>query len=126
MKDEMKEQILNQLDPIKVGEAFTSFVVSQTPNDDLMGYMESFRQKFRPFILKKLKEKSPPVVDGDEIVKRQKGMEIVGELYSLHQGMEIVRELEQTSTRVMLDLEQMIEKMKLQKNDWLAIFNEIV
>jgi|ETNmetMinimDraft_20_1059909.scaffolds.fasta_scaffold231486_2 hypothetical protein len=113
MKDEMKEQILNQLDPIKVGEAFTSFVVSQTPNDDLMGYMESFRQKFRPFILKKLKEKSLPVVDGDEIVKQ-------------HKGNEIKRELEQASTRVMLDLEQMIEKMKLQKNDWLEIFSEIV
>ena len=124
MNDEMKEQILNQLDPIKVGEAFTSFVVSQTPNDDLMGYMESFRQKFRPFILKKLKEKSPPVVDGDEIVKRQ--ICIDGVDYQPRQGMEIVRELEQTSTRVMLDLEQMIEKMKLQKNDWLAIFNEIV
>ena len=109
----MKEQILNQLDPIKVGEAFTSFVVSQTPNDDLMGYMESFRQKFRPFILKKLKEKSLPVVDGDEIVKQ-------------HKGNEIKRELEQASTRVMLDLEQMIEKMKLQKNDWLEIFSEIV
>jgi hypothetical protein len=113
MNDEMKEQILNQLDPIKVGEAFTSFVVSQTPNDDLMGYMESFRQKFRPFILKKLKEKSLPVVDGDEIVKQ-------------HKGNEIKRELEQASTRVMLDLEQMIEKMKLQKNDWLEIFSEIV
>ena len=113
MNDEMKEQILNQLDPIKVGEAFTSFVVSQTPNDDLMGYMESFRQKFRPFILKKLKEKSPPVVDGDEIVKQ-------------HKGNEIKRELEQASTRVMMDLEQMIEKMKLQKNDWLEIFSEIV
>ena len=113
MKDEMKEQILNQLDPIKVGEAFTSFVVSQTPNDDLMGYMESFRQKFRPFILKKLKEKSLPVVDGDEIVKQ-------------HKGNEIKRELEQASTRVMLDLEQMIKKMKLQKNDWLEIFSEIV
>ena len=120
----MKEQILNQLDPIKVGEAFTSFVVSQTPNDDLMGYMESFRQKFRPFILKKLKEKSPPVVDGDEIVKRQ--ICIDGVDYQPRQGMEIVRELEQTSTRVMLDLEQMIEKMKLQKNDWLEIFSEIV
>ena len=113
MNDEMKEQILNQLDPIKVGEAFTSFVVSQTPNDDLMGYMESFRQKFRPFILKKLKEKSPPVVDGDEIVKQ-------------HKGNEIKRELEQTSTRIMMDLEQMIDKMKLQKNDWLEIFSEIV
>ena len=113
MNDEMKEQILNQLDPIKVGEAFTSFVVSQTPNDDLMGYMESFRQKFRPFILKKLKEKSLPVVDGDEIVKQ-------------HKGNEIKRELEQASTRVMMDLEQMIEKMKLQKNDWLEIFSEIV
>ena len=124
MNDEMKEQILNQLDPIKVGEAFTSFVVSQTPNDDLMGYMESFRQKFRPFILKKLKEKSPPVVDGDEIVKRQ--ICIDGVDYRPRQGMEIVRELEQTSTRVMLDLEQMIEKMKLQKNDWLEIFSEIV
>ena len=113
MNDEMKEQILNQLDPIKVGEAFTSFVVSQTPNDDLMSYMESFRQKFRPFILKKLKEKSPQFVDGDEIVKQ-------------HKGNEIKRELEQASTRVMLDLEQMIEKMKLQKNDWLEIFSEIV
>jgi hypothetical protein len=78
-----------------------------------MGYMESFRQKFRPFILKKLKEKSLPVVDGDEIVKQ-------------HKGNEIKRELEQASTRVMLDLEQMIEKMKLQKNDWLEIFSEIV
>ena len=113
MNDEMKEQILNQLDPIKVGEAFTSFVVSQTPNDDLMSYMESFRQKFRPFILKKLKEKSLPVVDGDEIVKQ-------------HKANEIKRELEQASTRVMLDLEQMIKKMKLQKNDWLEIFSEIV
>ena len=113
MKDEMKEHILNELDPAKVGQAFTNYVVSQISTDELVGYMEGFRERFRPFILKKLKEKSSPVLDGDEIVKQ-------------HKGNEIKRELEQASTRVMLDLEQMIEKMKLQKNDWLAIFNEIV
>ena len=113
MKDEMKEHILNELDPAKVGQAFTNYVVSQISTDEMVGFMEGFRERFRPFILKKLKEKSPPVLDGDEIVKQ-------------HKGNEIKRELEQASTRVMLDLEQMIEKMKLQKNDWLEIFSEIV
>ena len=113
MKDEMKEQILNELDPVKVGQSFSNYVVSQISTDELVGYMEGFRERFRPFILKKLKEKSSPVLDGDEIVKQ-------------HKGNEIKRELEQASTRVMMDLEQMIEKMKLQKNDWLEIFSEIV
>jgi hypothetical protein len=113
MKDEMKEHILNELDPAKVGQAFTNYVVSQISTDEMVGFMEGFRERFRPFILKKLKEKSSPVLDGDEIVKQ-------------HKGNEIKRELEQASTRVMMDLEQMIEKMKLQKNDWLEIFSEIV
>ena len=113
MKDEMKEHILNELDPVKVGQAFTNYVVSQIPSDEMVGYMEGFRDRFRPLILKKLKEKSPPVLDGDEIVQQ-------------HKGNEIKRELEQTSTRIMMDLEQMIDKMKLQKNDWLEIFSEIV
>ena len=113
MKDEMKEHILNELDPAKVGQAFTNYVVSQISTDEMVGFMEGFRERFRPFILKKFKEKSPPVLDGDEIVKQ-------------HKGNEIKRELEQASTRVMLDLEQMIKKMKLQKNDWLEIFSEIV
>jgi len=113
MKDEMKEHILNELDPAKVGQAFTNYVVSQISTDEMVGFMEGFRERFRPFILKKLKEKSSPVLDGDEIVKQ-------------HKGNEIKRELEQASTRVMLDLEQMIKKMKLQKNDWLEIFSEIV
>jgi hypothetical protein len=113
MKDEMKEHILNELDPAKVGQAFTNYVVSQISTDEMVGFMEGFRERFRPFILKKLKEKSSPVLDGDEIVKQ-------------HKGNEIKRELEQASTRVMMDLEQMIDKMKLQKNDWLEIFSEIV
>ena len=113
MKDEMKEHILNELDPAKVGQAFTNYVVSQISTDEMVGFMEGFRERFRPFILKKLKEKSSPVLDGDEIVKQ-------------HKGNEIKRELEQASTRVMLYLEQMIKKMKLQKNDWLEIFDKII
>ena len=111
--NEMKEHILNEIDPIKVGQSFTNYVVSQISTDEMVGFMEGFRERFRPFILKKLKEKSSPVLDGDEIVKQ-------------HKGNEIKRELEQTSTRIMMDLEQMIDKMKLQKNDWLEIFSEIV
>ena len=111
--NEMKEHILNELDPAKVGQAFTNYVVSQISTDEMVGFMEGFRERFRPFILKKLKEKSSPVLDGDEIVKQ-------------HKANEIKRELEQASTRVMMDLEQMIDKMKLQKNDWLEIFSEIV
>ena len=50
MNREMKEDIINQIDPTKVGQSFAYYVLGKLPIETLYGFMEEYREHFEDFI----------------------------------------------------------------------------
>ena len=111
MNREMKEDIMNQIDPTKVSKSFAFYVLGKLPIDTLYGFMEEYREHFEDFIRNNLVD-DQPIHTGDELVNDKNNTDIE-------------REIDQVSKRSMIDLEKWMVDMKITKEDWWEIFSEV-
>ena len=111
MDDIMREQILNEIQPEKVGQSFAYFVLSKIDLDDLYGYMNEYRNHFSDMIKNKLIDKYPTDTDDENMNNFNKD--------------NIKREVDTTASRSMLDLEKWMVNLNLTKDDWSEVFSEI-
>ena len=111
MDRKLKENILNQIEPSKVGESFVYFVLGKIDLEDLYGYMDEYREHFEDFIRNNLVD-DHTIHTGDELVNDKNKTDIE-------------REIDQASKRSMIDLEKWMVDMKMTKDDWWEIFSEV-
>jgi|TARA_B100001971_G_C17652513_1_gene268736 hypothetical protein len=112
MNKEVKEGILNEIDPTKVSKSFCMYVVSQLPEETLIGLLDDYREKFKEMVLNKIKSDIPVNSYDDEIVNQHKENEITKELYH-------------TCDTNMNQLQMWLDQMKLNQKDWKEIFEAI-
>ena len=112
MNRKLKENILNQIEQSKVGESFAYFVLGKIDLEDLYGYMDEYREHFQDYIKHNvLKDKYPTNTNDDDMNDKNK--------------IEIQREIETIGNRSMIDLEQWMVNLKMTKDDWSEILDEV-
>jgi len=104
-RDEMKEGIFNEIDSEKVGISFALFCLSKLSDELLHDRLIEFREVFKRVVMDKAKQDLPVNKNDDDITNQ-------------HKDIEVNREVEKTTDRNLLDLQMMIDKMRLNKKDW--------
>lgn len=107
------EDIINNVDPEKVTLSFGLFVLSKQNDEDLIGYLHEFRDLYRGVILNKEINKIPQISKSDDVVKK-------------HKMQQIEKDVDNTTDRDMIDLENRMKQMKLDKDSWYKIFRKMV
>ena len=85
MDRKLKEEILNEIDPTKVGQSFAYYVLGKLSHDTLYGFMEEYREHFEDFIRKNLVD-DHPIHTGDELVNDKNKTDIVKNVNELLVG----------------------------------------
>ena len=101
----IKEGLYKEVDSEKVSKSFSYFVLSQLSDEELESHLMKFRDVFRNLLLVKSRQDIPVNSKDDEIVNQ-------------HKNNEINKEVEQSAERGVRDLQMMIDKLRLNKNDW--------
>ena len=114
MNRQLKESIVNEIDPTKVSKSFCMYVVGKLPHEEIVGYLESYRSHFIEYIRKKMEKEEVPDEVKDDIVTLK------------HKEKEIARDLEQQSETQLRQLEMWLDQLKLSKTDWRQIWDEVV
>ena len=112
-RQEIKDNVLNQIDPSRVSNSFCMYVVSRLPDDDVMSHLENYREHFKEIVLQKLKGDVPVNTYDDEIVNQ-------------HKKNEITQELQTACDTNMNQLHMWLDQLKLRKKDWKDIFEAII
>ena len=99
------ENIIGDIDASKVGTAFAFFCLSKLDTDTLQDRLYDFRDMFREVILHKAKTDLPMSNTDDEITNQ-------------HKDIETTKEIDKVTARGVLDIEMMIDKLHLNKKDW--------
>ena len=98
-------ETMSDVDAERVGIAFAFFCLSKLSNDRIKDYLYDFRDMFRDYLISKNKETLPQPNKGD-IVTKQK------------QDTDITNDVDSVTARSVLDIEMMVDKMKMTKDDW--------
>jgi hypothetical protein len=106
-----KEDIMNDIQPEKVSLSFGLYVISRQDDESLQGYLNDFRTMFHNMLRKNSKDKLPNGNTSDPVVKQ-------------HNDINITRDVETATQRLIIDLEQQVQDMKLDKDSWKKVFTE--
>ncbi len=107
----LKEEILNELNPHKVSTSFSFYVLGKLPIEKIEGYLTDYKQHFLEIIRKKMEEDLPTDTNDEYMNDFNKN--------------KVAHHIQQLSDRSMMDLESWVNQLKISKNDWKEVFDEI-
>ena len=108
-----ENNLMNEFDPKKVTYAFGMFCLSKLEDSQIIGLLNEFRELFHNEVSKKSNSHIQLSSPNDEITQQ-------------HKEMESEKEVEAVTTRSLDDLNKTLMNLKLDKDNWRKIFDEVL